>query len=609
MNSFLAFDILTKYISNKAKTEQIDENLIQLWYILFSQVKDSITKYNIYNIEYKKNPRIILTMTACKRLNLFCQTINSMINTWLDLSLVDQFIVIDDNSSEADRSIMTSSYPFVKFIMKDEYNKGHVESMNIIYNILKEENPTYWIHIEDDFLFFDTIKYITLGIQGLNDLQHFYVKQIMFNRNYIETFDKINMPGHIHYSDSNFSLHDYKPGYYHCQYWPYFSFRPSIIDVSTIMELGNFTSDQTFFEMEYAKKWTKNGYRTAFYNSITNIHIGKLANEQGENAYSLNKIPQFNGQVVKQEYNIKIINMNDRIDRLNDITKKFEQENLLFQRIEAVNGKNLTLTPELLDLFKDNDFGFRRGVIGCALSHYNLWKELVNSNLFYYVIMEDDVSLCKDFSCKLKNILQDFKNYDIVFLGYHMSQYNEELTKDKYNIESDTVLIENLKLNLYIGGTHCYIISREAASALIDFIDINGIKHGIDYLMTKVQKIIPVYETIPHLTFAKWVNTNDSSIDSDIQHDFNSISLNVSDDFIFLEQLDQIGNDCYVAEKQLPKTDYEIMANSVEGCIAFNTLGYFKNEITELTRSPYFGTADGIYINKEYYFNVFKKKE
>lgn len=606
--SLSAFNILTKKITNESKKGSVDDDLVQIWNILFDQVRSTLTTYKFLRIPVKENPTIVLTMTTCKRLNLFQQTVNSIINTWTDLPMVDQFIVIDDNSSTEDRSIMVEQYPYIKYVMKPTTQKGHIESMNIIYNILKEENPIYWIHIEDDFLFFNTLPYITLGTHGLNTLSLFNVKQVMFNRNYVETFDRINMPGHITYTDPDFSFHDYKPGGSYCQYWPHFSFRPSIIDVETILKLGDFTSDQTFFEMSYAKKWSSEGYKTAFFNTVTNIHIGKLCNTPGENAYTLNNIPQFNGQTILKDYNIKVINMYNRADRLISITEKLKKENLDFQRIEAVDGKELKLTPELLSLFKDNDFGFRRGVIGCALSHYNLWKELVNSNKSYYVIMEDDASFCQNFSTKLSQLLT-VRNYDILFLGYHMSQNNKDLNHDRYYTESDTVVIEELKNNLYIGGTHCYIITKEGASALIDFIDINGIKHGIDYLMAKVQKIIPVHETVPHLSFAEWVNVNESNVDSDIQFDYSPVALNVSDKYIFLERLDQIGHDCFVAEKHLPKTDYQIMADSIEGCIAFNTLGFFKNNLVELIRSPYFGTADGIYVNKDYYFNVFKKKE
>jgi GR25 family glycosyltransferase involved in LPS biosynthesis len=597
----LAFNLLTKQIVNESKTKEVNDDFIQIWNILFDQVINLLTEYKFFKLPSKEHPNIVLTMTSCKRLNLFQQTVNSIINTWDDLSLVDQFIVIDDNSSVEDRVIMKDSYLFIEYIMKSQSQKGHLESMNMIYDMLYKRNPTYWIHIEDDFLFFVKMSYVTLGIKGLTELSNFNVKQIMFNRNYVETFDKINMPGHVPYINSSFSFHDYKPGGGYCQYWPYFSFRPSIIDVNTIISLGKFTSDKTFFEHEYAKKWTSNGYKTAFINTVTNIHIGKLCNTNGDNAYSLNEVPQFNNQTFKSDYNIKVINMNNRLDRLQKITESLDKEKLSFQRVEAVDGKSLKLTCDILKLFKNNDFGFRRGFIGCALSHYNLWKELVASDKSYYVIMEDDATFCDNFAEKLEELLK-IRNYDLLFLGYHIKQNN---IFDK-NVKEVNVV--PLNIDLYIGGTHCYIITKNGASTLMDYIDVNGIKHGIDYLMVKEQKILSVYETFPHISFSEWVKTNESDTDSDIQYDYSSVSLNVSDKYIFLEGLDQISSDCFIAEKHLLKGDYETMADSIEGCIAFNTLGYFKNDIVELVRSPYFNNGDGIYINKDYYFNVFKKK-
>lgn len=51
---------------------------------------------------------------------------------------------------------------------------------------------------------------------------------------------------------------------------------------------------------------------------------------------------------------------------------------------------------------------------------------------------------------------------------------------------------------------------------MIDYIEKNGIKHGIDYLF----KIIPeleCYESKPQLCFSEW-NENGKKIDSDIQN-------------------------------------------------------------------------------------------
>jgi hypothetical protein len=68
------------------------------------------------------------------------------------------------------------------------------------------------------------------------------------------------------------------------------------------------------------------------------------------------------------------------------------------------------------------------------------------------------------------------------------------------------------------------------------------------------------------------------------------------DQFIFIPNLDQIGNDlyCYPAtlEEQLKRALHD------EKCIAFNTLGYFKFTITHLSNSNIFKEKDGIFLKK-----------
>ena len=53
--------------------------------------------------------------------------------------------------------------------------------------------------------------------------------------------------------------------------------------------------------------------------------------------------------------------------------------------------------------FEKNEFNYRKGVIGCALSHYNLWKMLLNDfNNNYYCIFEDDIIFIDNFKEKLE---------------------------------------------------------------------------------------------------------------------------------------------------------------------------------------------------------------
>lgn len=241
--------------------------------------------------------RVMLTITTCKRRALFEETVNSMLRTWRDLSAVDYFFCVDDNSSVEDRHTMQEKYPFFDYYMKGPEERGHRESMNIIWNKLREVRPTYWIHMEDDWLYFKQESYITRGIALLEKYEVQGVHQLVFNREYGLMLADMNRT-------SGTAL---EPGVWlhtqtevqgpNCAYWPHYSIQPSIIRAEKILELGNYDSPNTFFERDYANKYGAAGYKTMFFDGIYSLHIGKQHWEKdGKNAYALNGIGQFNGR-------------------------------------------------------------------------------------------------------------------------------------------------------------------------------------------------------------------------------------------------------------------------------------------------------------------------
>jgi hypothetical protein len=362
--------------------------------------------------------------------------------------------------------------------MKSNDEKGHRQSMNIIWNKLNELKPVYWIHMEDDFLFHYKTNYIEQAIDGLkcND-----VKQILFNRNYGEIIDSYNTKGHINATNAtNIVLHNHfinNCNYINCHYWPHYSFRPSLTETKTILELGNFDSKNQFFEMDYAKKWTASGHKSGFFNRITCRHIGRLTSDRNtkivKNAYDLNNEAQFSPvtnleeDIAKfSENKIKIINLERRPDRKAETIQKlldarFEPDEYEF--INAVDGSTLEPTLFIKNLFAGNDFGNRKGFIGCALTHYNLWQQLANdSTNTYYVIMEDDFMLSADFKDRLDTLNQngELLKKELLFLGYHMFEKDRKLNFDIYNNTIETVKIVPLNTNVYIGGTFAYSINK-----------------------------------------------------------------------------------------------------------------------------------------------------
>ena len=595
-------------------------NAIELWNQLFKQNRAQFTllnqqvseniqkakkllKQNQSALSSDKEQKILITFTTCKRLDLFKETLNSILNHWTDVELITHWFCVDDNSSKEDRQAMRSSYPWLEYYMKTPDEKGHRTSMNIIWQKLETLKPTYWIHMEDDFLFYHPMDYIKPSIALLSSNKE-NIKQIVFNRNYAETVEHYNSRGHLPTAKAGIVLHDHRPHesinhYMNSHYWPHYSFRPAMTSVSAILQLGNYDSPNQFFERDYANKWNEAGYKTAFFNRITHRHIGRLTSEihsgTVKNAYELNAESQFTNTTTS---NIKVVNLERRPDRKMAITNLFKEAKLhdyIFYK--AVDGKTLESTNELKTLFTGNDFGNRKGVIGCAISHLNLWKELVaDKNHTYYVIFEDDINVQPKFKERFTQLKPEMEKQEVLFLGYHMFAKQREETKHIYETQADTV-VEPLNKHLYIGGFYSYSINKVGAQKLIDYIAQNGIKHGIDYLV-KIVEGLKVNEIQPFIVFSQWYESKSSAVDTDIQANYESLDFSntLEDQFEFKPQLDQIGHDLYFR----PGSATECMSKALKdpNCIGFNTLGFFKNKIETLTSSQYFKATDGLYVKK-----------
>jgi GR25 family glycosyltransferase involved in LPS biosynthesis len=687
---YLYNDVIQNIMNSGDTNGSVDPKIHECWNILFEKNRAKLTeipqniKNNYRSVFPNSNKKLanasgasietIITFTTCKRFDLFKETVGSILNHWLDKEKIAYWFCVDDNSSKDDRALMRATFPWIKYHMKTESERGHRESMNIIWNKLQEIKPKYWIHMEDDFLFYTKRNYVEDSIKILKKYAANNIRQILFNRNYAETIEHTNTRGHIVLADDAvipdipvlFHNHNTVDKFYYtnCCYWPDYSFRPSMIDVGTILALGNYNTENQFFEMDYAKRWYNAGYRSAFYNLITCRHIGRLTSDRGDktkpNSYELNNVSQFNtsnssispdspdspdshicavspnarsDEEIRKAYSppikvstdsyIKIVNMKHRTDRKNSTIQQLAAADFSpddYEFIEAIYGKELQPSQELYTLFKDNDFGSRCGVMGCALSHYGLWLELLKDQKNdYYLIMEDDFTLCSEFKNKLNKLNKLFTdddnkmvNYaDFLFLGYTMFNKDRQKYKDIYDIESPTTKIDKLNKNLCIGGTFSYIITKNGANKIVDYIVKNGIKHGIDYVM-KIHDMLDSYETQPHLLTAEWDETG-KTFDTDIQHDRDSIDFNyfikinnndecteiINQYFIFVPKLDQIGCDLYYKRTSLANMVLEAIKD--KQCIAFNTLGFFKHDIKTLTISQWFGEKDGIYIKKEYY--------
>uniref|UniRef100_A0A6C0LDX7 Glycosyltransferase 2-like domain-containing protein n=1 Tax=viral metagenome TaxID=1070528 RepID=A0A6C0LDX7_9ZZZZ len=79
-------------------------------------------------------------------------------------------------------------------------------------------------------------------------------------------------------------------------------------------------------------------------------------------------------------------------------------------------------------------------------------------------------------------------------------------------------------------------------------------------------------------------------------------------EFVFLQGIDQIGNDIQCLGKNETHLLLEGAANTND-CVACNTFGYLKHKIDKLEKVSWFSETDGIFIKKEVYEQMVKEQE
>jgi GR25 family glycosyltransferase involved in LPS biosynthesis len=101
------------------------------------------------------------------------------------------------------------------------------------------------------------------------------------------------------------------------------------------------------------------------------------------------------------------------------------------------------------------------GEIALVRSHSNLYIMLLESNLPYLLIAEDDICVSDSFNNKLRNILSNLpKDFEVIKLEYG------DFDKNKVVEKPNKITYKNGN-EFWVNGSGLYIISREAAKKIL----------------------------------------------------------------------------------------------------------------------------------------------
>ncbi len=184
---------------------------------------------------------------------------------------------------------------------------------------------------------------------------------------------------------------------------------------------------------------------------------------------------------------VYLINLKRRNDRLERFSRAHPDLAALVNVKEAVDGCQLKMSPELAKLFAPNDFGWKKSVMGCALSHYDVWSRLANDqpDINTYLILEDDVVMAKDWKEKWQaamNAEQVPEDADVIFLGGILPPNRSAFEALKEPVGSSSFCkmgVNNLygqtPPNTYIHScAYAYILTKAGAKKVMNEINSHG---------------------------------------------------------------------------------------------------------------------------------------
>ena len=166
---------------------------------------------------------------------------------------------------------------------------------------------------------------------------------------------------------------------------------------------------------------------------------------------------------------VYVINLEKDINKLKSVTKEFEEQHIVFERFNAIDGNNVDDDARITKFC--NKFCYD-GLKGCALSHRTIWEKALENRYEHIAVFEDDVLFNKDFNTNLQlnyyNIPNDF---DILYLG---AAFNCGDTSFYNKINEKVHGIVNTKINDHIlkvngcGGFYGYIISKKCIEKILN---------------------------------------------------------------------------------------------------------------------------------------------
>ncbi|XP_026873101.2 procollagen galactosyltransferase 1 isoform X1 [Electrophorus electricus] len=213
-----------------------------------------------------------------------------------------------------------------------------------------------------------------------------------------------------------------------------------------------------------------------------------------------------------------MINLQRRVDRRERMLRALREQEIDCKIVAAVDGKAMNVSDiqrmgiHMLAGYSDPYHGrpLTKGELGCFLSHYNIWKEIVERGLRTSLVIEDDLRFEIFFKRRLQNLMREVESkgldWDLIYIGRKRMQVDrpEKAVHNVHNlVEAD-----------YSYWTLGYMMSLQGAKKLLkaepltkmlpvdEFLPIMFNKHPVsDYMEQFERRDLKAFSAEPLLVY------------------------------------------------------------------------------------------------------------
>lgn len=160
-----------------------------------------------------------------------------------------------------------------------------------------------------------------------------------------------------------------------------------------------------------------------------------------------------------------VISLKSASDRREHIINQFEGKGIPFNFFDAIEPSQITSQAEKIG-FTIRQGDLTQNELACFLSHFSLWNKIVNENIGYMAIFEDDIYLSDEAGSLLNRVDWIDPNYDVIKIEYFYKKVIKGLLSKKIK-DSKSSVFQLKSPNLGAAG---YILSYNGAVKCLDLI-------------------------------------------------------------------------------------------------------------------------------------------